>query len=216
MFRLQDQLDQITEQTRRLVQADRLEPNERAVAELFDSGVEQQILPIGSVAPDFALPDSNGRIVRSADLLALGSVVVKFFRGRWCPYCMAELDAWHHFYPQLRARGALLVAISPQTVHQNDLLLQQHSLPFPVLSDTGCAVAESYRVAYMVPDFHQQHYRRILVNIPFVNGDPSWRLALPATFVIRPDGTVAFAQVYADFRVRPEPEDVLAALDSEA
>ncbi len=215
MFRLQYQLDQITEQTRQLVQPERLDPNENAVAELFASGIEQQILPVGNPAPEFALPDANGRIVRSADLLALGPVIVSFFRGRWCPYCMAELAAWRDLYPELRRRGALLVAIAPQTIHQNSLLLQQHPLPFPVLSDAECTVAECFRVAYMVPEYHQQHYRRILVNIPFMNGDLSWRLPLPATFLLQSDGSIAFAQAHADFRVRPEPEDVLAALDRE-
>jgi peroxiredoxin len=210
--KLQDQLDQITEHTRRLVQPERLEPSERAIAELFASGIEQQILPVGSTAPEFALQDNNGRIVRSADLLALGTVIINFFRGRWCPYCMAELEAWRDAYPAVRARGALLVAISPQTVHQNDLLLQQHALRFPVLSDPGSMVAERFHLAYTVPAYHQKHYRGILVNLPFMNGDQSWRLPLAATYVIRPGGSIAFAQAHADFRVRPEPQEVLATL----
>ena len=148
---LQDQLDQISEQTRRLVQPERLQPGENAVAELFSSGIEQQILPVGDLAPEFALPDSNGRIVRSTDLLALGPVIVNFFRGRWCPYCMAELVAWRDFYSEVRALGALLVAISPQTVHQNDLLQQQHRLQFPILSDAGSLGAERFRLTYTVP-----------------------------------------------------------------
>ncbi len=212
-MKLQDQLDGITEQTRRLVQPERLEPSERLVAELFSSGIEQQILPVGSIAPEFSLPDTAGRIVRSADLLALGPLIVNFFRGRWCPYCMAELAAWRDVYRELRARGALLVAISPQTKHQNDLLRQQHPMPFPVLSDAGSTIAENFRLAYTVPLYHQKHYRGILVNIPFMNGDASWRLPLPATYVIRPDGAIAFASAYADFRVRPEPDEVLAACD---
>lgn len=215
MLKLQDQLDEISEQTRRLVQPERLQPSEDAVAELFSSGIEQQILPVGSLAPEFTLPDANGRMVHSADLLALGPLVVNFFRGRWCPYCLAELRAWRDLYPQLRARGALLVAISPQTVHQNDLLLQQHPFPFPVLSDAGSVIAERFRIAYTVPLYHQQHYRSILVNLPFVNGDPSWRLPLPATYLLRDDGIIAFAQAHADFRVRPEPEEVLATLNRE-
>ncbi|HZC43283.1 MAG TPA: peroxiredoxin-like family protein [Acidobacteriaceae bacterium] len=215
MSPLQDQLDQISEQTRNLVQPERLQPSENAVSELFASGIEQQILPVGSFAPEFSLPDANGRIVNSADLLALGPVVVNFFRGRWCPYCLTELAAWQSLYPELRKRGALLAAISPQTIHQNDLLLQQHPFPFPVLSDPGLLVAERFRIAYSVPAYHQKHYRSILVNIPFINDDPSWRLLLPATYLIRPDGSVAFAQAHADFRVRPEPEEVLAVLDRE-
>ncbi|MGH9615589.1 MAG: peroxiredoxin-like family protein [Acidobacteriaceae bacterium] len=213
MLKLQDQLDRISEQTRNLVQPDRLQPTESAIAELLASGIEHQILPAGSAVPEFALPDNNGRIVRSTDLLALGPLVINFFRGRWCPYCLAELAAWRDLYQDVRKRGALLVAISPQTVHQNDLMLQQHAFPFPVLSDVGSVVAERFRMAYTVPAYHQRHYRGILVNIPFINGDQSWRLLLPATYLVKPDGTVAFAQAHADFRVRPEPEEVLAALD---
>jgi len=58
---------------------------ERAVAELFNSGIEERILPVGALAPEFALKDASGRMVRSVDLLALGPLVIKFFRGRWCP-----------------------------------------------------------------------------------------------------------------------------------
>jgi len=211
--KLQDQLDEISERTRSLVQPERLQPVDRAVGELFQSGIEAKVLPLGAAAPEFTLPDNNGRKVRSADLLALGPVILKFFRGRWCPYCMAELAAWRDAYPTVRARGALLVAISPQTVHQTDLLIQQHPLPFAVLSDESSKVAESFGLTYTVPDYHQKHLRSILVNLPFINGDPEWRLALPATYVVGRDGKVAYAAAYADFRMRPEPDDVLASLD---
>jgi len=108
------------------------------------------------------------------------------------------------------------MAISPQTVHQNDLLQQQHRLQFPVLSDAGSLVAERFRLTYTVPAYLQKQYRSILVNIPFINGDPSWRLPLPATYLIQRDGKIAFALAHADFRVRPEPEEVLAVLDRES
>jgi hypothetical protein len=145
---------------------------------------------------------------------------VNFFRGRWCPYCITELEAWQHIYPEVRARGALLVAISPQLLRQNDFTVQQHSLTFPVLTDAGCRVAESFGVAYTVPETQRQHLRSILINIPFIHGDQgeeTWRLPLPATFVLKPgtkngEATIAFAEAHADHRVRPDPEDVLAAL----
>ncbi len=81
MTALQDQLDEITANTRQLVQADRLAVGERAVEELFASGIEEKILPVGALAPEFALKDASGRLVRSADLLALGPLVIKFFRA---------------------------------------------------------------------------------------------------------------------------------------
>ena len=207
MTTLQDQLDEITANTRRLVQAERLAVSERVVRELFDTGIEDRILPVGAEAPEFTLKDSSGHTVRSADLLALGPLVIKFFRGRWCPYCVTELEAWRELHPRLREAGALLVAVSPQTVRQSDFMVGQHMLPFPILSDPACTVAEKFRLAYTVPDFYREYFKSILVNIPFVNGDMSWRMILPATYVISPTGRVVFAEAHADFRVRPEPEE---------
>ena len=210
---LQDKLDDITAQTRNLVQPERLELNERAIAELFASGIEDKLLKAGETAPAFALPDANGKLVRSTDLLALGPLVVCFFRGRWCPYCVTELETWRDLFPAVRERGALLVAISPQTVRQNDFTVTQHTLPFPLLRDEGAAVAAGFGAAYSVPRSMQSYYRSILVNIPFINGEQSWRLPMPATFVIGRDGVIRWSQGHADFRVRPEPTDALKALE---
>jgi peroxiredoxin len=209
---LQDQLDEITAKTRELVQAERLAISERFVEELFATGIEERILPVGSLAPEFELHDAKGRLVRSQDMLALGPLVIKFFRGRWCPYCVTELEAWRELHGTLRERGALLVAISPQTVRQNDFMVSQHWLRFPVLSDPACELAEKFGLTYTIPEYLRDYYLSILINIPFVNGEPSWRLPLPATYVIGRDRRVLFAEAYADFRVRPEPEEALSAL----
>lgn len=219
---LQSQLDEITQNTRQLVQPERLAVSEQLVADLFDSGIEDAALPKGSVAPAFALPDSiSGKLIRSTDLLALGPVIVNFFRGRWDPYCVTELEAWRDLYPKVRERGALLVAISPQTLRQGDFAVQQHDIPFPLLRDENCGVAQQFGIAYAVTPAMHRYYRSILVNIPFINGGKNvmagddaetWRLPLPATFVISQRGVVTFAEAHADFRVRPEPDEVLTAL----
>ena len=218
---LQDELDRITQNTRALVQPERLAVSEQHTAELFDTGIEDRFLKPGAIAPDFVLQDAlTGKQVSSADLLALGPLVVKFFRGRWCPYCVTELEVWRDLHVQLRATGALFVAISPQTRRHNDFTLQQHGLPFPILSDPGAAVAESYGLTYSVPAAHRDYYKGILVNIPFVNSgnmykhatDESWNLPLPGTFVINQEGVIQFSEAYADPRVRPEPADVMQAV----
>ena len=211
MTSLQDQLDEITANTRQLVQAERLAVSERAVSELFATDIEEKILPVGDLAPEFALNDATGRLVRSQDMLALGPLVIKFFRGRWCSYCVTELEAWRDLYGTLREREGLMVAIGPQTERQSDFMAGQHGLPFPVLSDPGCVLAEKFGLVYTVPDDHRAYYLSIMVNLPFLNGEPSWRLPIPATYVIAKDRRVLFAEAHADFRVRPEPEEAIAA-----
>ena len=211
MTPLQDQLDEITANTRNLVQPERLAVGERAIEELFASHAEERILPVGASAPEFALRDPNNKLVRSADLLSVGPLVVKFFRGRWCPYCVTELEVWRDAYGRIREHGAVMAAVGPQLQRQSDFMIGQHGLPFPVLTDTDNAVAEQFGLVYTVPEYHRDYYLSILVNIPFVNGEKSWRLPLPATYVIGRDRKVLYAEAHADFRVRPEPEEALAA-----
>jgi peroxiredoxin len=219
---LQDQLDAITANTRKLVQPERLAVSEKATADLFDTGIEDRVLKIGAQAPSFTLEDARThKPVRSTDLLALGPLVVNFFRGRWDPYCVTELEAWRDLHTDLRKRGALLVAISPQTTRQNDFALQQHGINYPLLSDPGATVAEKFGIAYTIPPEHRRYFQSILVNIPFNNAglsyhnatEASWRLPLAAVFVIDRTNTIKFSEAHADFRVRPEPDDVLAALE---
>lgn len=214
---LQAQLDAITANTRSLVQPERLQVGEDAVRDLHATGIEQRILPVGAQAPEFTLPDAlTGKPVRSRVLLALGPLVLLFFRGRWCPYDMTELEAWQALYAEVRAHGAMLAAVSPQLPRQNDFTVQRHNLAFPVLSDAGAKLAQQFGLTHIVPPAMQRHYRSIMVNIPFINGgegDESWRIPLPATYVIAPDGKVAFAEAHADHRVRPNADDVFAALE---
>jgi peroxiredoxin len=209
---LQTQLDEITAQTRKLVQPERLERNERVIAELFATGIEDKLLKAGDAMPEFALPDAHGKLIRSSDLLAIAPLVISFFRGRWCPYCITELEAWRDAYNTLREHGALLVAISPQSIRQNDFTVTQHELPFPVLRDEKAAVAAAFGAGYTVPESYRDYYRSILVNIPFINDESTWRLPLPATFVVGQNGVLLWSSGFADFRVRPEPEEALSTL----
>jgi peroxiredoxin len=219
---LQDQLDRITQNTRALVQPERLAISEKATEDLFNTDIEDRILKAGAKAPAFTLEDAvTHKPVSSADLLALGPLVVNFFRGRWDPYCITELEVWRELQPDLRRRNTLFVAISPQTTRQNNFTLQQHGLPFPLLADPGAAIAEKFGIAYTIPPEHRRYFQSILINIPFNNAglsyhnatEASWRLPLPAVFVIDRTNTITFAEAHADFRVRPEPAEILAALD---
>jgi peroxiredoxin len=219
---LQDQLDRITQNTRALVQPERLAVSEKATEDLFNTGIEDRILKAGAQAPAFTLEDAlTHKPVSSADLLALGPLVVNFFRGRWDPYCITELEAWRELRPELRRRNALFVAISPQTTRQNNFTLQQHGLTYPLLSDPNAAIAEKFGLAYTIPPEHRRYFQSILINIPFNNAglsyhnatEASWRLPLSAVYVIDRTNTITFAEAHADFRVRPEPADILAALD---
>jgi peroxiredoxin len=146
--------------------------------------------------------------------VAKGRLVICFFRGRWCPFCVGQLEAMNLILPQIKLAGANLVAISPQTVQQSFFMADQHGLEFLLLSDSGNRVAREFGIVYRVPEEQQAIYRRAFINLPFANGDDSWELPIPAMYILDRDGTVLFACADADYTGRPEPADVLTNLAS--
>jgi peroxiredoxin len=190
--------------------------HDRVIAELRNGGIEQQVLPVGAKAPEFELGDQNGKLVRSADLLTKGKLIINFYRGRWCPFCMTELEAWREALPQVEAAGASLVAMSPQLQRHGAFTADQHKLRFPVLSDIGNKVAREFGIAYDVPEEQKALYKAVFVNLENLNGMKyeEWSLPLPATYVTGQDGNVEYVFASADYMERPEPADVLKALAS--
>jgi len=98
------------------------------------------------------------------------------------------------------------------TFKQGDFMRDQHKLLFPVLSDAGNKVAESFGVSYQVPEYQQELYKTVFINLPFINGDDSWTLPLPATFVISQAGIIQGVFVDPDYTLRAEPAEMLATL----
>ncbi|SRR5713101_2461858 len=184
----------------------------RVIAELKGKQLAAGILAVGSQAPAFELKEHTGKLVSSLDLLSRGLLVICFFRGRWCPFCVGQLEAINLIVPHIEQAQASLLAVSPQTVQQSFFMADQHKLRFPLLSDAGHKVARQFGLVYRVPDEQQAIYRRAFVNLPFANGDDSWELPIPATFILNRDGTVLYASASEDYTERPEPADVLLQL----
>jgi peroxiredoxin len=184
----------------------------RGIAQLKAQGLAVNSLGVGSKAPDFVLPDHNGQPVSSPELLNKGRLVLCFFRGRWDPFCCGQLEAMNRVLPEIQEAGGLLAAISPQTVKQSFFMADQHRLRFPLLSDSGNAVARQFGLVYRVPEEQQAIYRRAFVNLLLANGDESWELPIPATYILDRDSTVLYASANEDYTERPEPVEILEPL----
>jgi peroxiredoxin len=184
----------------------------RAVEELKQRRLAANISPVGSKIPEFQLQDHGGNHVGSCELVARGRLVLCFIRGRWCPFCVAQMEALNLVLPEIEQAGATLAAISPQTVQQSFFMRDQHKLRFPLLSDAGGKVARQFGLTYRVPDEQRAVYQRAFVNLPFVHGDDRWELPIPATYIIDRDGTVLYASADEDYTERPEPRHLVRLL----
>lgn len=184
---------------------------EKGIEELRAAGLERDALKPGDPAPDFTLPDATGKPVSlAARLREQGPVVLKFYRGGWCPYCNLELRAWQRAMPELQALGAQLIAISPETPDNSLSTQEKNALTFTVLTDAGSRVAGAYRLAFRLSPELQALYQSRGRDLAEWNGG-DWTLPVPGSFVIGKDRRLALAHVDADYRTRLEPS---AAIDA--
>lgn len=182
-----------------------------AEAKAFQQGGDA--LAVGQQVPAFELPDAEGNLISSADLLAKGPLVVTFYRGSWCPYCNLQLRALQARLADINALGAQLVAISPQVPDGSLTKNEISEMDFIVLSDQNAKVAAEYGVAWEVPEFVLNHMKvDRQLDLESINNGNGSVLPIPATFVIGTDGVVSWRFVDVDYRTRSEPDDIIEAL----
>jgi peroxiredoxin len=191
----------------------------RVVEELRHSGITARALGVGDQVQAFELPDHTGKVVRSRDLVGKGPLVLCFFRGRWCPFCVGQLEAMNHKLAALNHWEASLVGVSPQSVKHSFFMADQHRLGFPLLSDPGNQVARQFGLVYRVPEYEQRIYRQTFVNLPAISGEPNWDLPIAATYVLDQVGEgeseshrIVYAVRNPDYTDRAEPDEVLRFL----
>lgn len=166
------------------------------------------------LAPDFTLPDAFGNPVSLSALLARGPVVISFYRGEWCPFCNIELRALQQALPTIEQLGATLVAISPEMPDHGIVASEKNKLTFPVLSDFGNKVARQFGIVFQIGQELKEFSRNAFKNdIALRNGEDSYELPVPATYVLDTSGVIRFAHVDVDYMIgRAEPEEIISAL----
>ena len=209
---LQQQIETFQAQLAAQLPAEVLATLSKSIATLVQSGIAQQSVRVGERAPDFVLPDVFGKQIALAELLKHGPVVLTFYRGEWCPFCNLQLRAYQQILQQIQELGASLVAISPQTPDHSLSTVEKKELTFTVLSDAGNIVARKYRLVFALEQPIRELYTTIGSDLPTFNGDTSWELPMPATFVIAQDGMVRLAFVDEDYTHFLEPASLLDSL----
>lgn len=182
--------------------------------QLIKEGIEKLALKEGYKIPSFSLPNATGKIIQSEDFLSKGPLVISFYRGSWCPYCNLELRAYQQRLKEIHSLGAEFVAISPELPDYSLSNQEKLALEFEVLSDVGNQVARKFGLVFQIPPKTAKVYQELNTDITKNNGDDTWELPLPATYLVRKDGTVAFAYVNADYTYRCDPEEIINHLKS--
>tara|TARA_B110000014_G_C19930455_1_gene481342 strand:+ start:102 stop:749 length:648 start_codon:yes stop_codon:yes gene_type:complete len=192
-------------------------PNEVAIFDadtesFISSGDAPQGLQVGDQLASFELPNQLGQTISLDELQGDSNVVISFYRGGWCPYCNIELCVLQQALPEFKSHGARLIAISPQLPDESMSTAEKNELSFPVLSDAGNKVAREFGLVFTLSEQLRPLYESFNIDLPATNGDKSFELPIPATFIIDSDGVVKGAFVNADHKQRMDPSDIINVL----
>lgn len=171
-------------------------------------------LRVGARAPDVTLGTAQGEEVALSDVYGKGPVVLAFYRGGWCPFCVGELEGWQSRLGDLEALGGVLVAITPESPEQADQTAAEHDLSFAVLSDVHGQAAQAFDLGFELDAETQKKYRGYGIDLSQTNARHNWELVIPATYVIDEKGVIRYAYVNEDYKKRADPDEVLAAVRS--
>jgi peroxiredoxin len=167
---------------------------------------------ISSKAPDFKGKDQNGKEVRLKDLLKEGKVVLVFYRGQWCPYCNRELSRLQDSLQMIKAKGATLIAVSPEKPENISKTVEKTKAEYSILYDEGLKIMKAYEVEFEVPENTITRYRNSGIDLEKNNGDNGKYLPVPAIYIIDQESTVTYRFFEPDYRKRPSVLEILSNL----
>nr|WP_320014192.1 peroxiredoxin-like family protein [uncultured Desulfobacter sp.] len=179
-----------------------------------ESGIVDNAPKTGERMKNFTLSGPLGKPRSLAELRKKGPVVVTFYRGGWCPYCSLELRAYQAILKDIKDAGATLVAITPELPDASLSTTEKHKLEFEVLTDVNSEYAREIGLVFTLPEHLRPVYADLGIELEKHNGAGQFDLPLAGTFVVDTDGTIACADVDADYTKRAEPSDVVAVLNS--
>lgn len=196
--------DKVPEETRLIMT--------QSTADLKDSGIEGRALKTGDLMLDFELPNQHNELRRLSDYLAKSPVVLNVYRGGWCPYCNMEMKALHSVLKEIESQGARLVGLAPESPDRALSTAERADVSIDILSDANNRVAEQMGLVFELPQALRSIYEKFGIDIPAHNGDDSFKLPVPATYIIGKDGLIVYAFVNADYTQRLEPAEIVAIL----
>lgn len=162
---------------------------------------ETTILNVSSNLPSFELEDSNKNKVRSTSFLGNPSIYL-FYRGNWCPLCMAQIKEIAAQYKELEDRGVNMIFVSPQPHNFSEGLAKKYDLGFKFLTDANNKVAKQLGI------FAENG---IPAGFQLMGYDSD--TVLPTVIITDTNGEIIFVDLTDNYRVRPEPDTFLRVID---
>lgn len=169
-------------------------------------------LGVNDKAPSFTAKDQNGNTFNLENELKKGPVVMIFYRGYWCPYCNKQLKALEDSLGQITAKGAKLVAITPEKPESITKTTSKTGAQYPILYDKGLKIMDAYRVSFAMDTGTITRYKKFGIDIETTNGVNGANLPVPAVYIIRQNGIIGWRFFDVNYTKRPTVKELLENL----
>jgi peroxiredoxin len=184
----------------------------KAIEDLEATDILKHAVKTGDKFPDFTLPNAQGKTITLSEQLQKGKVVITFYRGGWCPYCNLELKAFQEVLPQIKEKGATLIAITPETPDNSLSTKEKNELDFEVLTSENNELARSLNLVFKLPEALAELYGKFGIDLLESQGNDANELPIAATYIIDQNGEVSYHFLSEDYKLRSDPEVIIAAL----
>jgi len=209
---LKEKIEEFKKESASKIPEDDRKIMEQATEDLIKTGIEENILKVGSKAFDFTLKNFDGTDVTLSNRAEKQPVILSFYRGGWCPICNLELNYLQSRLSDFEKYNAALIAVSPEQPEFANETVERHDIKFPVLSDIGNQVAEKYGLVFKMPENLIKIYKKFGLDVAKYNGNDKWEIPIPATFVIDKNMIIKYAFGKADYSKRAEPDEIIEVL----
>lgn len=169
-------------------------------------------LKAGDTAPLFTATDNNGNPFSLEAALKKGDVVLMFYCGQWCPYCNKQMSQMNDSLSIITAKGATVVAISPEIQENVVKTIAKTKASFPVISDRNMRIMKDYQVNFAVPQATVDRYKNVGIDFTLANGENGANLPVPATYVIGRNGKIKYVFFNPDYRKRASVKEIASYL----
>jgi len=209
---LKEELDQKLDELFSAIPDDAKKKMEEGQKEIDKMNIEKNARKKGNPIPMFGLKNTSGKKIESAELLKKGPVVISFYRGGWCPFCNLEMAALHDAIPEFEKLGASFIAISPELPEYAAETAANFGLNTEILVDTDNKVANLFGLVFQLPEVLRPVYKDLGIDIPFRNGNESYEIPVPGTYVVDQNGIIVESFIDPDYSKRMEPDKIIETL----
>lgn len=208
----------LNDQLKMMREASKLPPEKKKIMEeaadkLRKSHMAEKALKVGDTMPDFSLPNASGKKIQLSKVLKNGPAIIAFYRGSWCPYCNVQLNSYQQHLGEFKNRRATLLAITPEKRDVSVETKNTKKIEFDILTDKNNQFAQRLGLVFGLPAELKALYQQFGIDLEKSQGNPEWKLPVPATYIVQSDRKITYAFVDSDYTQRAEPADLLKHLD---